>query len=70
MEAHVNANLSKAIKTLYDKYDIKLVAVELQLGNFSCTPIQMAIVAHLKDNTPFVVQHSKLKLKHPELKDI
>lgn len=54
---------------ILDQYNVTHFVVELQLGSFSVDKVQLAFILALPDNISYVVQHSKLKLKHPELKE-
>lgn len=46
------------------------MVIELQLGQFSADKVQTALVCSLPDDVNYFIQHSKLKLKHKETKDL
>lgn len=70
VDGFIANNVQQVIDDLFAHFSIKYVVIELQLGQFSADRIQLAFVMALPLNVPFTVQHSKLKLKHKETKDV
>lgn len=70
VDGFIANNVQQIIDDLFAHFSIKYVVTELQLGQFSANRIQLAFVMALPLNVPFTIQHSKLKLKHEQTKDV